>query len=193
MKKILVTGGSGFIGSNFILSQIRDSSNFIINYDKLTYAGKNNNLIDINNNEKYKFIKGDICDKDKFINTLNEYTPDFIVNFAAESHVDRSIEYPDSFINSNIIGTFNLLTATRAYLDNSSNDQFKFIHISTDEVFGSLGNSGFFIENSPYAPTSPYSASKASSDHLARSWYHTYNFPVIISNCSNNYGPYQFP
>ena len=150
-------------------------------------------MANFNESDKYYFVEADICDYDKILSVICKYSPDFLVNFAAESHVDRSIDDPNAFIYSNIIGTYNLLSASRAYLKNSNNHKFKFIHISTDEVFGSLGSSGFFSENSSYAPTSPYSASKASSDHLAKAWFHTYDFPVIVSNCSNNYRPYQFP
>tara|TARA_Y100000741_G_scaffold273344_1_gene213444 strand:- start:2833 stop:3876 length:1044 start_codon:yes stop_codon:yes gene_type:complete len=191
--KILITGGCGFIGSNFIHHLFKKDNIEVINVDKLTYASNLENLKQFQKFKNYHFIESDICDTNKMLNTLREHNPDVIVNFAAETHVDRSIDSPKEFINSNIIGTFNLLSCTTTYLKETRNDNFKFIQISTDEVFGSLGTSGYFTEESSYLPTSPYSASKASSDHLARSWFHTYGFPVIISNCSNNFGPYQFP
>ena len=191
--KILITGGCGFIGSNFIHHLFKKDNIEVINVDKLTYASNLENLKQFQKFKNYHFIESDICDTNKMLNTLREHNPDVIVNFAAETHVDRSIDSPKEFINSNIIGTFNLLSCTTTYLNETQNDNFKFIQISTDEVFGSLGTSGYFTEESSYLPTSPYSASKASSDHLARSWFHTYGFPVIISNCSNNFGPYQFP
>ena len=191
--KILITGGCGFIGSNFIHHLFKKDNIEVINVDKLNYASNLDNLKQFQKFNNYHFIESDICDKTKMLNTLRKYNPDVIVNFAAETHVDRSIDSPKDFIRSNILGTFNLLLCSTTYLNESKNDNFKFIQISTDEVFGSLGTSGCFTEESSYSPTSPYSASKASSDHLARSWFHTYGFPVIISNCSNNFGPYQFP
>jgi len=192
--KIFVTGGAGFIGSNFIQRFISDHK--ILNYDKLTYAGNINNLQDLKNNDNYSFVKGDIQDKDKINTTFDDFNPDCVINFAAESHVDRSIDGPRDFINTNINGTFELLNSSLAYynkLENSYKNKFRFLHISTDEVYGSLGSTGKFKETTPYDPSSPYSASKASSDHLVKSWFHTYNFPVLVTNCSNNYGPYQFP
>ncbi len=191
--KILITGGCGFIGSNFIHHLFKKDNIEVINVDKLTYASSLDNLKQFQKFKNYHFVESDICDKTKILYTLRKHNPDVIVNFAAETHVDRSIDSPRKFINSNIIGTFNLLSCSDTYLKESQNDNFKFIQISTDEVFGSLGTSGYFTEESSYSPTSPYSASKASSDHLARSWFHTYGFPAIISNCSNNFGPYQFP
>ena len=190
--KILVTGGCGFIGSNFVLRQINTTKNSILNLDKLTYAGNLNNLSKIAKNQRYRFVQGDICDADLVFKTISDFQPDTIVHFAAESHVDRSIDNPMEFINTNILGTANMLQQSMYYLNNINNS-FRFIHISTDEVFGSLGDTGSFTENSSYDPSSPYSASKASSDHLVRSWVRTFNFPAIITNCSNNYGPYQFP
>ncbi len=190
-KIILVTGGCGFIGSNFIINQINNTENVIINLDKLTYAGNKDNLQNISSSKRYKFINEDINSKNIVNNIFNEFKPDAIINFAAESHVDRSIDGPMEFINTNILGTANLLESSREYYD--SNDNFRFIHVSTDEVYGSLENEGFFTEETPYNPTSPYSASKASSDHLVNAWHHTFNLPTIITNCSNNYGPYQFP
>ncbi|MGA1864136.1 MAG: dTDP-glucose 4,6-dehydratase [bacterium] len=190
---MLVTGGCGFIGSNFIRYLLKESdfSGCIINIDKLTYAGNPENLSDIETDysTRYKFIKGDICDHDILNNVFAEHEIDSICHFAAESHVDRSIVSPDAFIRTNIVGTFNLLELARASL----NHVHLFHHISTDEVFGSLPESGFFTEETPYKPNSPYSASKASSDHLVRAYHKTYNLPITISNCSNNYGPYQFP
>lgn len=194
---ILVTGGAGFIGSNFIHVAFRRSSNIrIINLDKLTYAGNLDSLQDVENDPRYTFVHGDICDCEMVSKLLSQYQPDALIHFAAESHVDRSIDGPAVFIETNINGTFSLLEAARAYyrtLEDEKRTRFRFIHISTDEVYGSLGENGFFTEETPYAPNSPYSASKASSDHLARAYYHTYGLPVIITNCSNNYGPYQFP
>ncbi len=184
---LLITGGAGFIGSNFIHYWLKKhSTDKIINLDALTYAGNLDNLKSIENNKNYKFIHGNICDK----NLVNKIMPhvDMVIHFAAESHVDRSIENADEFINTNIIGTHTLLEAAR------NNDIKKFHHISTDEVFGSLKLNDFaFNENNSYDPHSPYSAAKASSDHLVRAYFHTYNLPITISNCSNNYGPYQFP
>ena len=196
-NNILVTGGSGFIGSNFIQYLINHSDyKKIINLDKLTYAGNSDNLINIENDPRYKFVKGDICNRD-FINKIfHDYKPITIVHFAAESHVDRSIDGPKDFIDTNIIGTYNLLQESLniySKLNKESKSFFKFHHISTDEVFGSLGESGYFTEETAYDPSSPYSASKASSDHLVRAWHRTFGLPITISNCSNNYGPYQFP
>ena len=196
-NKILVTGGSGFIGSNFIHYLINNTDyQRIINLVKLTYAGNNENLINIQQNIRYKFIKGNICDRQCIKKIFQDYSPNKIVHFAAESHVDRSIDGPKDFINTNIVGTSILLEESLSYynkLKKLSKSSFKFHHISTDEVFGSLGEKGSFVEDSPYDPSSPYSASKASSDHLVRAWHRTFGLPVTISNCSNNYGPYQFP
>ena len=195
--KILVTGGCGFIGSNFILKQIGETENQILNLDKLTYAGNTENLDSIKDSSRYEFIKGDIADKYLLVKILNEFQPDAIVHFAAESHVDRSIDGPMDFIHTNIVGTSILLNeATKYYNANiaeSNSREFKFLHVSTDEVFGSLNEDGFFVETTPYDPSSPYSASKASSDHLVRAWHRTYGLPILITNCSNNYGPFQFP
>ena len=194
--KILVTGGSGFIGANFIKYQINDLSNTIINYDKLTYAGNQDNLNDLKENEKYTFVRGDICDRIKLKKQINKFKPNAIVHFAAESHVDRSIDDPLVFVKTNVLGTATLLNESLVYyneINGKMKEKFRFIHISTDEVFGSLGKKGLFSETTPYSPSSPYSSSKASSDHLVRAWFKTYNFPTIITNCSNNYGPYQFP
>ncbi|KAA0258994.1 dTDP-glucose 4,6-dehydratase [Deferribacter autotrophicus] len=195
-KTILVTGGCGFIGTNFIKYVFYDTDfdGIIINIDKLTYAGRKENLIDIETNfkERYIFKKLDICDFAALEDLFTQYKIDCIVHFAAESHVDKSITGPQQFIYTNIIGTFNLLEAIRKYWACSESNN-RFIHISTDEVYGSLGQEGYFYESSCYNPRSPYSASKASSDHLVMSYYYTYNLPVIITNCSNNYGPYQYP
>ena len=197
MKKIFITGGAGFIGSNFILQLFRNKYNIeILNYDKLTYAGNLDNLFEIKDFNNYTFVKGDITDTNKVSETINSFQPDAIINFAAESHVDRSIDGPKDFIETNILGTFTMLNCCLEYfksLDIEKAKGFRFLHISTDEVYGSLGNKGKFKETTPYAPSSPYSASKASSDHLVMSWYHTFGLPVLITNCSNNYGPYQFP
>ena len=192
MRNILVTGGSGFIGSNFVKKIIKDDTKYFpVILDSLTYAGNKNNLKNINTNS-YTFVKGDICDKSLVNALFDKYSFDGIFHFAAESHVDRSIDGPGAFINTNIIGTYNLLEISREYYKISNSD-FKFIHISTDEVYGDLDDEGYFTEMTPYNPSSPYSASKASSDHLARAWFRTYDLPVIVTNCSNNYGPMQFP
>ena len=191
--KILVTGGYGFIGSNFILNQVLIQKNEILNLDKLTYSGNKKNLNNLENNRLYNFIHADICDREKIIDSLNQFNPQVLVHFAAESHVDRSIDDPMIFAKTNILGTATLLRASTSYWKQLNNKNFRFIHISTDEVFGSLEKKGLFNEKSPYSPSSPYSASKASADHLVRAWHKTYGLPSIITNCSNNYGPYQFP
>lgn len=194
--KILVTGGAGFIGSNFVHIALKNTDAQIINLDKLTYAGNLDSLRDVENDLRYTFIHGDICDSSLVEKVFTEHQPNGIIHFAAESHVDRSIDGPAPFINTNINGTFVLLEAARKYwslLGEEAKDQFRFIHISTDEVYGSLEETGYFTEETPYAPNSPYSASKASSDHLVRAYYHTYGMPTIMTNCSNNYGPYHFP
>ena len=193
MNKILVTGGCGFIGSNFIRHLIKkDNSIHIINLDKLTYAGNIKSLDSIPDSS-HQLIKGDICDSKLIESIFDKNKIDAVVHFAAESHVDRSIDGPSDFINTNIVGTMNLLEKSRYYIKNSDNKSFRFLHVSTDEVYGSLGESGKFVEETPYDPSSPYSASKASSDHLVRAWNRTFDFPSLITNCSNNYGPYQFP
>ena len=191
--KIIVTGGCGFIGSNFVLKMASNESNKLLNIDKLTYAGNQNNLSSIKNKSNYTFIRADICDKKPIEDAINNFHPDAIVHFAAESHVDKSISGPMSFINTNILGTAMLLEICQSYIKSQNNNYFKFLHVSTDEVFGSLKSTGSFSEKSPYNPSSPYSASKASSDHLVKAWCKTYNFPGLITNCSNNYGPYQYP
>ena len=191
MYKILVTGGSGFIGSNFIYYCL-NKNNKVLNFDKLTYAGNLNNLKKEESNKNYHFIQGDICNKNKLTQSIEKFKPDFIVNFAAETHVDRSIENSSSFIKTNILGISVLLDCCLENIDKNIND-FKLLHISTDEVYGSLDRQGFFTEESPYNPSSPYSASKASSDHLVNAWHKTYGIKTNIINCSNNYGPFQFP
>jgi len=195
---ILVTGGAGFIGGNFVLGWLHSPSNEgIVNLDKLTYAGNLATLDSLKNDPRHIFVHGDIGDQDLVRNLLTQYRPRAIVNFAAESHVDRSIHDPAAFVETNIVGTFNLLECARDYwntLGGEEKTQFRFHHVSTDEVYGSLSASDpAFTETNPYEPNSPYSASKAASDHLVRAWFHTYCFPVVTTNCSNNYGPYQFP
>jgi dTDP-glucose 4,6-dehydratase len=193
MKHMLVTGGCGFIGSNFVRYLLRESDfdGRVINVDLLTYAGNPENLADIEKTfpDRYVFVKADICDREKMAHVFGRYTVDTVCHFAAESHVDRSIVRPDAFIQTNLIGTFTLLELARTNQDRIA----LFHHISTDEVYGSLGKKGYFTEKTPYRPNSPYSASKAGSDHLVRAFHKTYGIPVTISNCSNNYGPYQFP
>ncbi len=195
--KILVTGGAGFIGSNFVLDWIASTEGTVINLDKLTYAGNLDNLRGLDGNPRHIFVRGDIGDRELVRKLLAEHEPQAIVNFAAESHVDRSIRGPEDFIRTNINGTFHLLDEAREYwqtLSGSKRSAFRFLHVSTDEVYGSLGpDDPPFTETTPYAPNSPYAASKAASDHLLRAYYHTYGFPAITTNCSNNYGPYQFP
>ena len=191
MKNVLVTGGCGFIGSNFVKYLISLECYFPIILDKLTYAGSKENINQINE-ESFELVEGDICDEQLLLNLFKKYKFDGVFHFAAESHVDRSIDGPREFIDTNIIGTFNLLQASRGNISKYKNN-FKFIHVSTDEVYGDLGIDGYFDEESPYKPNSPYSASKAASDHLSRSWGKTFNLPVIITNCSNNYGANQFP
>ena len=198
MNNLFVTGGLGFIGSNFI-RLLLNSGEFetIINFDKQTYAGNPENLQDLQDHESYKFIKGDICDREKVSRVLEECKIDGIVNFAAESHVDRSIDGPEPFVQTNVVGTLRLLEASKDYISNSVKevrDTFRFLHVSTDEVYGSLKkDEPAFCETTPFAPNSPYSASKASADHLVRSYHHTFGLPTLTTNCSNNYGPYQFP
>lgn len=197
-KTVLITGGAGFIGSNFISHFLNLNKRYnVINLDKLTYAGDLSNLKQLENSDRYTFIKGDICDKELIESLFNAYNFSGVIHFAAESHVDNSISNPDAFIQTNIIGTFNLIdTAKRYWMDapfkyKEGKENCKFHHISTDEVYGTLGETGLFLETTPYAPNSPYSASKASSDFLVRSYYHTYGLNVLTTNCSNNYGPKQ--
>lgn len=192
-KTILITGGAGFIGSHVVRLMVNKYPDYrIVNLDALTYAGNLENLKEIENAPNYAFIKADIADEKKMREIFAEYKPDGIIHLAAESHVDRSISDPLAFVKANVIGTVNLLNAARDLWGNNLSGK-RFYHISTDEVYGSLGATGFFTEDTAYDPRSPYSASKASSDHMVRAWYHTYNLPVVISNCSNNYGPNQFP
>ncbi len=194
--KIFITGGYGFIGSNFIINQINNSNNDILNFDNLSYAANIKNLTSIEKSKHYTFFKGSICDINSIEKSFKNFKPNVIIHFAAESHVDRSINDPFKFLNTNIIGTTNLLKVSLDYyksLEKEFKQKFKFLHISTDEVFGSLGIKGYFDEDSPFLPNSPYSASKASSNHMVRAWNHTYGLPTLITNCSNNYGPYQFP
>lgn len=197
MHKILITGGAGFIGSNFIkLLILKYKEIDLLNLDKLTYAGNLDSLDEVSNIKNYKFVHGDIKDKVLVKKILEEFKPMVVVNFAAESHVDRSIDGPEEFVLTNINGTFHLLEETRKYfdkLDSANKEKFRFIQISTDEVYGSLGKEGFFTEKTSYMPNSPYSASKAAADHLTRAYYYTYGLPTIVTNCSNNYGPNQFP
>jgi dTDP-glucose 4,6-dehydratase len=194
---ILVTGGAGFIGSNFVLDWLAQSAEPIVNLDKLTYAGNLENLAALGGDNRHVFVKGDIGDSALVAQLLATHQPRAVINFAAESHVDRSIHGPEDFIQTNIVGTFHLLEAVRAYWQGLQNDAkagFRFLHVSTDEVYGSLGkDDAAFTEAHAYAPNSPYSASKAASDHLVRSYHHTYGLPVLTTNCSNNYGPYHFP
>ena len=194
---ILVTGGAGFIGGNFVLDWLADSDEPVVNLDKLTYAGNLQTLASLKDNPKHIFVQGDIGDAQLVSQLLAKYQPRAVVNFAAESHVDRSIHGPSDFIQTNVVGTFNLLESVRAYWNNLSEPQksaFRFLHVSTDEVYGTLAaDDPPFAETNRYEPNSPYSASKAASDHLVRAWHHTYGLPVLTTNCSNNYGPYHFP
>ena len=194
---ILVTGGAGFIGSNFVLDWLAQSDETVINLDKLTYAGNRANLAAITGDARHHFVHGDICDRPLLQKLFSEHRPRAVVHFAAESHVDRSIHGPAEFVQTNVIGTFSLLEEARAHwipLEDDAKSAFRFLHISTDEVYGSLGAADpAFAETSAYAPNSPYSASKAGSDHLVRAWHHTYGLPTLVTNCSNNYGPRQFP
>lgn len=194
---IIVTGGAGFIGTNFVRNWLLNNNELLVNLDKLTYAGNLKNIADIDGDKNHLFIQGDIADQALIENLLIEHNPRAIINFAAESHVDRSISNPEGFIETNIVGTFKLLEASKNYwksLKDQFKDDFRFIHVSTDEVYGSLGsNDQAFTETNRYEPNSPYSASKAASDHLVRAYNQTYSLPTIISNCSNNYGPFQYP
>ena len=193
MKKCLVTGGCGFIGSNYIRTVLdREEDLHIVNLDKLTYAGNIQNLNGISSNN-LTIVKGDICDVDLVNSLFEKHQFDTVVHFGAESHVDRSIEGPAEFIQTNVVGTLNLLEQSRIFINKTNNDNFRFLHVSTDEVYGSLGDDGKFLETTPYDPSSPYSASKAGSDHLVRAWNRTFGLPTLITNCSNNYGSYQFP
>ncbi|OEK06782.1 dTDP-glucose 4,6-dehydratase [Roseivirga misakiensis] len=194
--KVLVTGGAGFIGSALVRYLIQHSEHTVVNVDALTYAGHLESLSEVSDSERYIFEKVDIRDEVAVNAVFNTHRPDAVMHLAAESHVDRSIDNSSDFITTNVVGTHCLLKVAQVYFSNLSGvakENFRFLHVSTDEVFGSLGTTGFFTEETPYHPRSPYSSSKASSDHLARAWYYTYGLPVVVSNCSNNYGPYQFP
>jgi dTDP-glucose 4,6-dehydratase len=193
---IFVTGGAGFIGSGIVRHLLEDTSAFVLNIDKLTYASNLSSIPQVSGNSRYAFAKVDICNGQELRTLFERYQPDAVMNLAAESHVDRSIDGPAECIETNIVGTFRLLEETLRYwcsVDSAKRAMFRFLHVSTDEVYGSLGPRGLFTENTPYAPTSPYSASKAASDHLVRAWCKTYELPTLITNSSNNYGPYQFP
>jgi dTDP-glucose 4,6-dehydratase len=196
MKSIIITGGAGFIGSALIRYLINETEHQVINVDKLTYAGNLESLDSIAHSSRYHFVQADICDQQAIEKVFSDFQPDLIMHLAAESHVDRSIDGPAEFIQTNIVGTFTLLNTARSYWEALSDERksaFRFHHISTDEVYGDLNETDLFTEDTPYAPSSPYSASKASSDHLVRAWHRTYGLPVLITNCSNNYGPYHFP
>lgn len=195
--RILVTGGAGFIGSNLCRYLVNDAGHEVVNFDKLTYAGNPESLKDLAGNPSYRFVQGDVCDENAAFGAMADNKVDAIMHLAAESHVDRSIDGPDVFIQTNVVGTCRMLAAARRYYDTLSGEKkarFRFHHVSTDEVYGDLPfDSGIFTEETPYAPSSPYSASKAASDHFVRAWHETYGLPVVITNCSNNYGPYHFP
>ncbi len=196
MRKVLITGGAGFIGANLVHFLVRNKRASVLNVDKLTYAGNTVSLQGLENSGLYAFEQADICDARAMETVFSRFQPELVMHLAAESHVDRSIDGPAAFLNTNIMGTYTLLdTALNYYknLDSTRRNTFRFLHISTDEVFGSLGEKGKFHEETPYDPRSPYSASKASSDHLVRAWQHTYGLPTLITNCSNNYGPFQYP
>ncbi|MFA5684100.1 MAG: dTDP-glucose 4,6-dehydratase [Lysobacteraceae bacterium] len=196
MKTWLVTGGAGFIGGNFVLEAVASGQVRVINLDALTYAGNRDTLAALDGDPRHLFVHGDIGDAALVARLLAEHQPDAVINFAAESHVDRSIDGPAAFVQTNVVGTLSLLERSRDYwreLPEARRAGFRFLHVSTDEVYGSLGDTGAFVETTPYAPNSPYSASKAASDHLVRAFHHTYGLPTLTTNCSNNYGPYQFP
>ncbi len=194
--RIIITGGAGFIGSALIRQLLAETDFHVLNIDKLTYAGNLESLPDVDSNPNYHFLQADICDSEAMDNAFSEFKPTAVMHLAAESHVDRSIDGPGEFVHTNVVGTYTLLEASRKYwstLSDEAKQTFRFHHISTDEVYGTLGETGFFTEETAYQPNSPYSASKAGSDHLVRAWLHTYGMPTLITNCSNNYGPYQFP
>ena len=194
--RLLMTGGAGFIGSTVVRYTVKRFGWDVLNIDKLTYAGNLSTLKEVENDPRYSFLQADICDREAIPKAFADFKPDAVMHLAAESHVDRSIDGPAKFIQTNIVGTSNMLESARNYwqtLDDEARTKFRFHHISTDEVYGALGEDGLFTETTPYDPRSPYSASKASSDHLEKAWFHTYHFPVLVTNCSNNYGPYHFP
>jgi dTDP-glucose 4,6-dehydratase len=196
MGTLLVTGGAGFIGSNFVRHALEHTDDRVVVLDKLTYAGSLKSLADVERHDRFEFVKGDIADGDLVNHALRQHRPSAILNFAAETHVDRSIDAPGGFVHTNIVGTFRLLESGRRYLETLGEDErsaFRILHVSTDEVYGSLGPEGLFSEDTAYAPNSPYAASKAAADHLVRAYHETYGMPVLLTNCSNNYGPYQFP
>jgi dTDP-glucose 4,6-dehydratase len=194
--KVIITGGAGFIGSAFIRYTVGQLQWTVLNIDRLTYAGNLSSLREVEDNPNYRFLKTDICNSLVIAETIADFEPDMIFHLAAESHVDRSLDKPSEFIQTNLVGTYTMLEAARKYWSTLASEKklrFRFHHVSTDEVYGSLGATGFFTEETPYNPRSPYSASKAGSDHLAKAWFHSYGLPVIVTNCSNNYGPYHFP
>ncbi|MDT3336866.1 dTDP-glucose 4,6-dehydratase [Shewanella sp. SP1S1-7] len=194
--RILITGGAGFIGSALVRMLIEQTESVVLNFDKLTYASHPESLAGVADSERYHFVQADICDRARLDQVLQQFQPDLVMHLAAESHVDRSIDGPAEFIQTNIVGTYTLLEACRSYyktLGQAQQRRFRLHHISTDEVYGSLGKTGLFSETSAYDPSSPYSASKASADHLVRAWHRTYGLPIVITNCSNNYGPFQYP
>jgi len=193
MATLLVTGGAGFIGSNFVRFALRETEDRVLIVDKLTYAGNLESLADVRSHPRLAFALADIADREAVEAVFREHRPDAVVNFAAETHVDRSIDDPGSFVRTNVVGTYELLEAARRSLAEAPREAFRFLHVSTDEVYGTLGPTGAFAETTPYAPNSPYAASKAAADHLVRAWHETYRLPAIVTNCSNNYGPCQFP
>jgi dTDP-glucose 4,6-dehydratase len=193
MATLLVTGGAGFIGSNFVRQALRSTDDRVLVVDKLTYAGNLESLGDLSSHPRFTFVRADIADRTAIRTLFRDHRPDAVVNFAAETHVDRSIDDPGAFVHTNLVGTYELLEAARQALRERPNEAFRFLHVSTDEVYGTLGPTGAFQETTAYAPNSPYAASKAGADHLVRAWHETYKLPAVVTNCSNNYGPWQFP